>query len=82
MQLHGRIVPVELKAGAAGAMKSLHQFVFDRGLDVAVRCDTNPPDVMSVSVKTTRSDAVDYQLVSIPLYLLWNLENVLEGQFG
>jgi uncharacterized protein len=82
VQLHGRIVPVELKAGAAGTMKSLHQFVFDRGLDVAVRCDTNPADVMSVSVKTTRSDAVDYRLVSIPLYLLWNLENVLEGQFG
>jgi hypothetical protein len=28
VQIGGRIVPVELKAGAAGSMKSLHQFMF------------------------------------------------------
>ena len=39
----GRIVPVELKSGAAGSMKSLHQFMFDKRLDLAVRCDANPP---------------------------------------
>lgn len=69
----GRIVPVELKAGAAGSMKSLHQFMFDKHLDLAVRCDANPPSVMDVSVKTTRGDPVSYQLLSLPPYLLWAL---------
>ncbi len=37
LQIAARIIPVEVKAGAAGAMKSLHQFMFDKHLDVAVR---------------------------------------------
>ena len=35
IQLDGRIVPIELKAGAAGAMKSLHQFMFEKRLNLA-----------------------------------------------
>ncbi len=82
VQALGHIVPIELKAGAAGAMKSLHQFMFERQLSLAVRCDANPPSVMRVNVKTTRGDPVDYRLVSVPLYLLWNLEAVLEDLFS
>lgn len=72
-----RIVPVELKSGAAGAMKSLHQFMFDKRLDFAVRCDANPPSLMDVSVKTTRGDAVAYRLLSLPPYLLWALADCM-----
>jgi hypothetical protein len=73
VQLHGRIVPLELKAGAAGAMKSLHQFMHEKRLDLAVRCDANPPATMRVEVKTTQGQPVAYDLLSVPLYLLWNL---------
>lgn len=78
VQLHGRIVPVEVKSGAAGAMKSLHQFMHDKDLSLAVRCDTNPPSSMTVDVRTTLGDAVTYELVSLPAYLVWNLEAILE----
>jgi predicted AAA+ superfamily ATPase len=64
-----RILPVELKSGAAGAMKSLHQFMFDKRLDVAVRCDSNPPSLLQVGVLTTQGDRVDYDLLSLPHYL-------------
>lgn len=73
----GRIVPIELKSGAAGAMKSLHQFVFEKGLDLAVRCDANPPSAMDVDVKTTQGQRVRYRLVSVPPHLLFNLEHIL-----
>ena len=36
---------------------------------------------MTVAVKTTRGDPVRYRMVSLPLYLLWNLEQALDGQF-
>jgi predicted AAA+ superfamily ATPase len=75
--VEGRIVPVELKSGAAGSMKSLHQFMFDKRLRLAVRCDANPPGVMDVSVKTTRGDPVAYRLVSLPPYLLWALAHAV-----
>jgi hypothetical protein len=82
LQLEGRIVPVELKAGAAGSMKSLHQFLFDKKLHLAVRCDANPPAVQDVAVKTTQGDSVRFRLVSLPVYLLWNLRSVMSGLAG
>lgn len=80
--VHGRIVPVELKAGAAGSMKSLHQFMFDKRLDLAVRSDANPPSLMRVSVKTTQGDLVAYRLLSLPPYLLWALADVVADLSG
>ncbi len=82
VQAHGHIVPIELKSGAAGSMKSLHQFMFDKRLDLAVRCDANPPSIMDVALKTTRGDPVRYRLVCIPAYLLWNLGEILAGPFA
>jgi predicted AAA+ superfamily ATPase len=77
LELIGRIVPIEIKAGAAGAMKSLHQFMFDKKLRVAVRVDENPPSLQRVAVTTTQGDRVSYTLVSLPLYLLWRLPEIL-----
>lgn len=77
IQLHGRIVPIELKSGAAGSMKSLHQFMFERRMDVAVRADANLPSVMDLDLKTTQGHAVRYRLICVPLYLLWNLPDIL-----
>ncbi|MDX2055156.1 MAG: hypothetical protein SFV15_22330 [Polyangiaceae bacterium] len=78
LQLNGHVLPIELKSGAAGSMKSLHQFMFDKKLEQAVRIDTNPPSVLEVNVRTTQGDKVRYLLVSIPLYLLWNIERITE----
>lgn len=77
-QVGSDIVPIELKSGSAGSMKSLHQFMFDKHLRLAVRCDANPPSQMQVSLATTQGDPVTYRLVSLPQYLLWNLEAILE----
>jgi hypothetical protein len=66
-----RIVPVELKSGVSGAMKSLHQFMFDKKLQLAVRVDENPPSLSTVDVTTTQGDPVRYRLLSLPIYLAW-----------
>ena len=76
VQIQGHIIPIELKSGAAGSMKSLHQFMYDKKLKFAVRIDQNPPSVMNVNVKTTQSDKVDYTLSNIPQYLVFNLEEL------
>jgi len=75
-QATGRIVPVELKSGTAGAMKSLHQFMFDKGLSLA-RLDENPPSVMKVDVKTTQGDRVRYRLLGLPIYLAFRAPELL-----
>lgn len=67
---HGNtIVPVEVKSGAAGSMKSLHQFMAEKKLTLAVRFDANPLKVEDIDIKTTLGQPVKYRLLSIPLYL-------------
>lgn len=78
LQIGTRIVPVELKAGAAGSMKSLHQFMYDKGLGLAVRLDTNPPAPQTIQVSTTKRQPVQYQLLNLPHYLTWRLGELVE----
>lgn len=76
IQAGTRILPVELKAGASGSMKSLHQFMFDKRFRRALRLDENPPSRAMLSVKTTQGDAVKYELVALPIYLAWRARDL------
>lgn len=78
-QISTRILPIEIKAGAAGAMKSMHQFMHDKRLDLAVRIDTNEPSLQIVDVKTTQGDAVRYRLLNLPHHMLWNLPALVDA---
>ena len=79
VQAGARILPVELKAGASGSMKSLHQFMFDKRLRRALRLDENPPSRAKLAVKTTQGDAVKYELVGLPIYLAWRARELTES---
>jgi uncharacterized protein len=63
------VLPVEVKSGSSGSMKSLHQFMYDKNLNKAVRLDLNNISSQNLSVKTTKGDPVEYTLISLPLYL-------------
>jgi predicted AAA+ superfamily ATPase len=76
IQAGGRIVPVELKSGVSGAMKSLHQFMFDKKLKLALRIDENPPSLATIDVTTTQGDPVRYRLLGVPTYLAWRASEV------
>ncbi len=64
-----RIVPVEVKSGTGGSMKSLHQFMSDKKLNTALRFDINNLSRTELKVKTTKGDPVQYTLLSSPVYL-------------
>jgi hypothetical protein len=42
-----------------------------------MRCDANPPSEMRIEVATTQGDPARYDLLNLPLYLLWNLPRIL-----
>lgn len=69
IQHENDIVPIEVKSGATGSMKSLHQFMAEKKLTFAVRLNASPPAVEDIRVKTTLGQPVKYRLLSIPLYL-------------
>jgi predicted AAA+ superfamily ATPase len=70
LQDGSRIIPVEVKAGKAGAMKSLHTFMQGNNLDYALRLDINPPSVQDLDILTTTGEPVQYRLLSLPLYMV------------
>lgn len=73
VEVNGRILPIEIKSGTSGSMKSLHQFMYDKKLSLALRFDRNPPGMQAMRVKTTQGDAVEYTLLNLPHYLAWKL---------
>ena len=78
----GHVVPIEVKAGRAGALKSLHQFVAEKRVGLAVRFDASPPSLQTVDTRVRRgggSERVRYPLLSLPLYLVERLPRILDG---
>ena len=76
---HGnRVVPIEVKSGKAGSMKSLHYFMAKKGRDFAVRCNINQPLVENLKVKTTSGKQVSYKLLSIPVYMTERIHELID----
>ena len=84
IQLGASVVPVEVKAGKSGSLKSLLQFVHQRGTEKAVRFDLNPPGQQAVSHTLTvgGGTTVGFQLLSLPLYLVEQLPRLWEEGRG
>jgi len=75
------IVPVEVKSGKSGSLKSLQQFAIQKKISVAVRFDLNPPGMQDIShrVSTAKQiESANCKLISLPLYLVEALPNVLD----
>ena len=78
IQHKGRVVPVEVKEDSAGALKSLHRFMRLKELLLACRVYSGLPSITDMSVKDTQGYQVNYQLRSIPFYLLSELPRLLD----
>ena len=75
------VVPIEVKAGKSGTLKSLHQFAARKKSPLCVRFDLNLPDMRSLTHSVMLdggSVPVSFTLLSLPLYLVEALPRVLE----
>jgi hypothetical protein len=67
------LVPIEVKAGSSGTLKSLHLFMQEKGLQTAIRFDTNQPSEQLVQCRASSAGGeiadVSYTLHNLPLYL-------------
>lgn len=77
LQHEGSIVPIEVKSGSTGSLKSLHYFMHVKGLSQAVRINAEPPSYVTVNTKIYSGETVSYQLLSLPFYLLGQLHRLL-----
>ena len=81
-ELGGHVVPIEVKAGRTGTLKSLHQFVAEKRVPFAVRFDADLPALHWVEADVRRghgSRRIRYPLLSLPLYLVERLPWMVES---
>ena len=74
-----KIIPIEVKSGKKGSLKSLHRFVYDKNLKFAVRINSNEPIIEHVSNKLTTGENVSFKMLSVPFYLVYRLRELLDS---
>ncbi|MHB1220779.1 MAG: ATP-binding protein [Gammaproteobacteria bacterium] len=78
IQHNNQVIPVEVKAGRTGSLKSLHYFMELKKYPLAVRINADPPSKTPVNTKTIRGEPLSYTLVSIPFYLISQIHRLIQ----
>jgi predicted AAA+ superfamily ATPase len=69
-----RVIPVEVKSGKAGKLKSLHLMMGESTVPVAVRFYSGKLNILDIQ----RPDGSTYKLLSLPFYLVYRLEEIID----
>ncbi|PIU58376.1 MAG: hypothetical protein COS89_00710 [Deltaproteobacteria bacterium CG07_land_8_20_14_0_80_38_7] len=72
-QHNNYLIPVEVKSGKSGRLRSLHQFMLASPNDTAVRLYSGELTEEKVFLEKKK-----YRLISVPLYLQWRLKELLQ----
>ncbi len=76
------VIPIEIKAGATGALRSLHQFCKEKQQGHALRFNSELPSVMKGASAVTAQGEVIYSLLSLPLYLVGETKRLIVELLG
>ena len=74
---NNRIIPVEVKSGSRGSIKSLQSFVIRKKADLAIRLSSAKPSVNLLKAQMNQQ-SYDFTLLNIPFYLSNRLEALLD----
>ncbi len=77
IQHENGLLPIEVKSGTTGSLKSLHLFMHLKQLPQALRINSDLPSQVRVKTLLTNGVQVEYQLCSIPFYLLGQIHRLL-----
>ncbi len=72
-----RILPIEVKAGESGTLKSLFVFAGTHHIDTALRFDLNLPSSQLVNYAENSGAPVKLKLVSLPLYAASQIDRIV-----
>ncbi len=76
---HGsNVIPIEVKAGSTGTLKSLHFYMGLKKSPIAIRINSDVPSKTNVEIKDHRGVKIQYVLISIPFYLTGQIHRLLE----
>jgi len=73
-----QIVPIEVKSGATGTLRSLREFCQSKSPNLAVRLDANMPSITTLSGwSEPKANAIN--LVSLPLYMTSEIKRIVKS---
>lgn len=78
IQFKNKVIPIEVKAGSTGSLKSLHVFMELKKYSTAVRINSDLPSKVDINLNLTTGNKVSYNLISIPFYLIGQLNRILD----
>lgn len=76
----GTVVPIEVKAGKTGSLKSLQVFISEKKTKLAFRFCASPPSCGDFVTGIGGKDKVGYRLVSLPLYLIGQARRLMAAE--
>ena len=71
------IIPIEVKAGSRGTIKSLQSYILKKQADLAIRISSAKPSVNQLEAKLNHKTR-GFKLINIPFYLSNRLEQILK----
>lgn len=75
-----QVIPVEVKAGKSGRLKSLHMFLKEKGRGFGLRFNADRPSLLDTTDVLPTGDTVAYRLLSLPLYLIGQVRRLCRQQ--
>ena len=75
------VIPVEVKAGKTGTLKSLHVFINEKKLDMGVRFNTDLPSFNKVPFALPYAEG-SFNLLSLPLYMVEEMNRFIFEERG
>jgi predicted AAA+ superfamily ATPase len=76
-----KVIPVEVRAGTSGSLRSTHMFLAEKKRQFAVRFNMDRPSIGSFTAdisSKSEMQSISYTLLSLPLYLAGQLERLLK----
>ena len=70
-----RIIPVEVKAGKTGNLRSLHQFTIEKDIHFAVKISSERPSLVKASGRMPDGRAYESLILNLPFYLIEKLDD-------
>jgi predicted AAA+ superfamily ATPase len=75
-----RLVPLEVKAGSQGSLKSLHQFLSLSGQKLGVRVYNRQLRLDQHRVTLPTGETIEYKLLSLPFYLVFRIRELIREE--
>lgn len=76
-----KIIPIEVKSGKAGTLKSLFVYTYEKKKKFAVRLSINTPDIQDIKTEIrlkAKNQPIKLKLLTLPLYFTYKIDDFVK----